>query len=104
MKVTLQDIMKALVLEDVSTSIHYDKERNTFYLDLETRAKSDLHLYEDGIIRGRYNYENDVDLDRPVDDIVRSLGFEFSNALQGRTFGDGNWFAFCDREGISYFK
>jgi transaldolase len=56
----IQDIMKALAKKGISTSMHYNSEKDQCYVDLETRAKSELHLYEDGILRGRYQYETQI--------------------------------------------
>jgi hypothetical protein len=38
------DIMKVLTQKGVSTSIHYNVTQGLFYIDLETKAKSDLYL------------------------------------------------------------
>ena len=51
--VLIQDIMRELAKRRVSTSMHYNVEKKQCYVDLETMAKSELHLYEDGMLHGR---------------------------------------------------
>ena len=72
--------MKALAFEGIETSIHYDCTNNMLYLDLNTQAKSDLCLYEDGVIRGRYDYENQLDFNNTIDSLIIQLCHEFNNA------------------------
>jgi hypothetical protein len=91
----IQDIMKVLAKNGISTSIHYNIEKDQFYLDLETRAKSDLHLYDNGIICGRYNYENHIDLSQDVENLVTDLCYEFNNALHGRDYCQIGWVELC---------
>jgi hypothetical protein len=93
--------MKLLAEHKISTSLHYHSERNQYYLDLETRAESDLHLYDDGIILGRYNYEQSIDLSEDSESIIRSLCYEFENALHGRNYCQESWLELCKSKGIT---
>jgi hypothetical protein len=88
-------LMKELAKNGVATSINYDFERDEFYIDLDTRAKSELHLYENGIIRGRYDYENSLNFEDEMPDLIRSLCYEFSNALHGRNYYNQAWAELC---------
>lgn len=88
---TIQDVMKELSKSKILTSIHYDIKKDQCYLDLETMAKSHLHLYEDGILRGRYNYETQIDLNSDIEDIICILCFEFNRAKCGRDYYSQSW-------------
>lgn len=95
------EINKGLALRGVGTAIKYDLERDLHYLDLETQAKSDLHLFENGKIVGRYNYLSELNIhDLTMEDIVRCLCFEFKRALCGRDYGSVSWFNLCKNYGI----
>ena len=96
----IQDIMKALAKKRVSTSMHYDVEKDQCYVDLETRAKSDLHLYEDGMLRGRYEYEKHVDLTQDVEELITELCYEFNHALHGRSYCQEAWAELCRSKDI----
>lgn len=96
----LETIMKTLSELNIQTSIKYDSEHQQIYLNLETDAKSHLHLFKDGIIRGRYNYQNQIDLTLPIDQLIDVLCQEFNNALHGRNFCQAGWAVLCEQKGI----
>lgn len=96
----IQDIMKALAKKGISTSMHYNSEKDQYYLDLETRAKSELHLYEDEILRGRYQYETQIDLTQDIEALVIELCHEFNNALHGRNYCQEAWAELCRSNNI----
>jgi hypothetical protein len=96
----IQDIMKALAKKGISTSMHYNSEKDQCYVDLETRAKSELHLYEDGILRGRYQYEKQIDLSQDIELLATELCHEFNNALHGRNYYQKAWAELCRSKGI----
>lgn len=61
-------------------------------IDLQTRAKSHLYLFEDGTVEGRYNYKGNVfNNAETIDDVIRNLAFEFEGCLHGRTFYNVDW-------------
>lgn len=93
----IQDLMKVLCKENITTSMHFDKEKEQCYIDLETRAKSELHLYEDGVIRGRYDYEEQIDLNQDINDLIRVLCEEFNNSLYGRNYYQESWGLLCEK-------
>jgi len=97
----IQDVMKLLAKNGVSTSIHYNSEKNQIYCDLETMAKSELHLYEDGILRGRYQYEKQIDLNQETECLLNELCIEFNHALHGRSFCQGAWADLCRSRNIT---
>jgi hypothetical protein len=99
-KMEIQDVMKALAKKGISTSMHYNGEKDQCYVDLETRAKSELHLYEDGILRGRYQYENQIDLTQDIEELVTKLCHEFNNALHGRSYCHEAWVELCRSKGL----
>lgn len=68
------------------------------YINLQTMAKSHLYLFEDGTVKGRYNYESNVfDTAETLEDVVCNLAFEFENCLHGRTFYNTNWAILYDK-------
>ena len=93
-------LMKELAKNGVATSINYDFERDEFYIDLDTKAKSELHLYENGIIRGRYNYENSLNFEDEMPDLIRGLCYEFSHALHGRNYYNHAWVELCGKNDV----
>ena len=93
-------ILKELSKQKIRTSIHYNTERDQFYLDLETQAKSDLHLYEDGTLRGRYDYETEIDFQGDLEDTVTSLCREFNYALHCRSYYQPAWAELCKSKNI----
>jgi D-alanine-D-alanine ligase-like ATP-grasp enzyme len=98
--VLIQDIMRELAKRRVSTSMHYNVEKKQCYVDLETMAKSELHLYEDGMLHGRYQYEKIIDLSQNIEEIITELCHEFNNALHGRGYCQQEWADLCRERGI----
>ena len=76
----LLEILRELSKE-VNCSMKYDVEREQLFIDLKTDAKSELHLYQDGVIRGRYDYENQLDLNSKMSDLIVVLCWEFDNLV-----------------------
>jgi len=99
--INLVDLLKELIINGVFTTIQYDIPKNQLFLDLDTRAKSDLYLYEDGILRGRYNYENQIDLTQEMDTLIDELCREFIRAQCGRDYGQEGWFNLCKERQIN---
>ena len=97
----LKDIMKELCKKNVSTHMRYDKDKDLFFLDLETGAKSHLYLYEDSIIRGRYDYHNSIDLRQEPYELLKTLCLEFNDALHGRNYYQCEWGTLCEEYGIT---
>ena len=96
----IKDVMKALTNKGVSTSMRFNTEKQQFYVDLETRAKSELHLYEDGILRGRYEYEKKIDLTQDIEELIIELCHEFNNSLHGRGYYQDVWGDLCSENNI----
>lgn len=94
------NIMKVLAKYGIITSIHYNMKKDQFYSDLETRAKSELHLYEDGMLRGRYEYEEQIDLTEDIEELITQLCYEFKNALHGRDYCQDVWLSLCKSKGV----
>ena len=98
-KLRLLDILKALS-KDVYCSMEYDTEKEQFCIDLKTMAKSDLFLYEDGMLRGRYN-EKQINLNDEMEVLIVTLCREFDRALCGRDFGQAEWFELCKKNNVN---
>jgi hypothetical protein len=97
-RMRLLEILK-LLSKDVYCSMEYDTEKEQFFIDLKTMAKSDLHLYEDGILTGRYD-EKTIDLDKENDTLINTLCWEFKSALCGRDYGQAEWFKLCKQHNV----
>ena len=98
----IQKIFLLLHKNGVTTDARIDVEDNV-YLDLNTGAKSRLYLYEDGTLKGRYNYKNKVDLTLSEGDILRDLCYEFVNCLHGRDYFNHDWKKLCEKQNIKLF-
>lgn len=96
----IQDIMLELAKNGITTSMSYDSERKQVYIDLQTDAKSHLHLYEDGIIRGRYDYENFINFSQSKEYLILNLCDEFNDALHGRNYCQKAWADLCRAKDI----
>ena len=89
------DLFVELRRKGVLTTIDYNSQNNSVYLDLETGAKSHIYLYPDGKILGRYNYESKVDMNQPVNDLIKDLCVEFLTSLHGRGYYQAAWRDLC---------
>lgn len=94
----LGKVILYLSSKGIDTSNSFDDNGN--YIDLKTEAKSHLHLYEDGTLKGRYDYETKLDLSKPIGEVVKDLCNEFNNALHGRSFGNEDWIRLCVDMGV----
>jgi len=96
----IHDVMMGLAKKGISTSMHYDENKKLCYIDLNTKAKSHLHLFEDGMLYGRYDHEKKIDLTKNIEDIVTELCHEFNDALHGRNYCQQAWADLCVSKGI----
>lgn len=94
------EILKALVEKGIVVSLCYDTDRNEMYANLNTNTKSHLYLYNDGMLRGRYDYESQLDLSRSIDDLIVDLCNEFENATHYRSFGNDAWIKLCEENNV----
>lgn len=98
----IYDIAKLLCLNGVETTNCLNTETGEFYLNLNTLAKSHLYLYEDGTVKGRYNYSSSIDFSQDKDHILRELCFEFVNSLCNKGFGSSDWFDLCKKMEVKW--
>ncbi len=98
--IRITDIMYVLVKEGIYTSLRYDRDNNEVSINLNTQAKSELYLAEDGMLYGRYDYTKQIDLSGCMDYVIFELCLEFTKALHGRDYGNENWFKLCKKKGI----
>ena len=54
-----------------------------------------MYWYIDGTMRGRYDYANQIDLTKSVEDIILDLCYEFKHSLHHRKSGSADWFELC---------
>lgn len=94
------DLFIALREKNVDAELCYYVSDKKIYINLNTQAKSHLHLYPDGTIFGRYGYENKIDLNQSVSDVLKQLCIEFIGSLHGRKYYNDNWALLCDENGI----
>lgn len=99
-KLMLTDIMKALAMEGIATSLEYNVSADDFMLDLKTEAKGHLHLYENGMLYGRYNQAKQLNLASDIESLITELCFEFKLAIMGRDYYSKDWAALCAQKGI----
>lgn len=90
-------ILKLLALEDISATVKYDREKDLFYVDLKTEAKSHLYLYENMMLKGRYGYEEELDKELDNEQLLRQLCFIFKICLHGRDFWNPKWAQLCKK-------
>jgi len=98
----IRDILVELTKLGIHPSMHYDIDMNQCYLDLNTQAKSHLYLYEDGILRGRYQYQKEIDFNDDIEHMITILCNVFKRSLCGRDYGNPTWAELCDSKGIKY--
>ena len=96
----LLNILKALANKNIEATITFDIHKKMFCLNLNTMAKSNLTLFEDQIIIGRYDYQKKMDLDKDIDEILHDLCYEFVWSLHHRNQGNGAWFDLCDEYNV----
>ena len=96
----LEELVKELAYQGVCTTMHYDIDKKEMYLDLETRAKSHLYLYESGLLCGRYDYKKQIDLNQEADNLITELCQEFNHALHGRSYCQSSWADLCRTKGV----
>jgi hypothetical protein len=94
------EIVKELVIKGIDVTLKFDADRNEMYADLNTDTKSHLYLYENGMLRGRYDYEKQIDLSHNIDNLIIALCNEFEHATYGRSFGNSNWIDLCDENNV----
>jgi len=98
--ITILGIQKILSSEGIDTTILYDSDLGQHYIDLDTRAKSHLYLYQDRTLRGRYGYEVVIE-ETDRESLTRRLCLEFVDALYGRDYYNEYWAELCKRTGIN---
>lgn len=91
-------ILREIVKDGLTPILIYDVSKDKIYLDLQTMAKSHLYLYEDGLVEGRYGYNNVLDLES--NSIKEELCWEFINCTKGRDYYSANWSIFCEKQQI----
>ena len=90
-KMKIQEIMKELTIRAIDASMHYDKEREKFFIDLNTMTKSSLCLYECGRMLGRYQYQKEINLEQDIEMLIDDLCVQFTRAMHGKDYGNEVW-------------
>lgn len=90
------ELLKDLTKENIWASVHYNEDSDEFFIDLNTHAKSHLHLYENGVLVKRYD-RTEIVFDELI---LRKLCVEFKDSLCGRDYGNQDWFKLCEKLGI----
>ena len=98
----IKEITKQLTIKKINASIHFNLEKDKFYIDLNTEAKSHLYLYDDGTLEGRYGTKK-INLNTDIESILLTLCEEFNEALCYRTYGNSCWFDLCKKMNVKLF-
>ena len=98
----IKEITKQLTIKKINVSIHFNLEKDKFYIDLNTEAKSHLYLYDDGTLEGRYGTKK-INLNTDIESIIITLCEEFNEALCYRTYGNSYWFDLCKEMNVKLF-
>lgn len=86
------DVVKELVKMGLTgVEINYYPDRDVFSYNLNTGAKSGLELFDDFHVEGRYSYENNIDSDQDIQEVIEDLFWEFKGCLHGRDFYNSEW-------------
>lgn len=86
------NVVKELIKLGLSgVKIEYNENKEMFYYDLNTGAKSGLRLYEDFTLEGRYGYREALNKDQCVNELICDLFYEFKYCLCGRDFYNQEW-------------
>ena len=91
------EIGKYLAEQNISVTLCFHSETKQYYWDLNTQAKSDLHLYEDLTLKGRYGYISKLE-NETLEENIQSLCWEFKDCLHGRDYGSCAWFELCKKK------
>lgn len=95
------EIQKFLVKKGISVTLNWSRADEQFYLDLNTRAKSGLHLYEDLTLVGRYDKTKlRINENETIESVGESLCWHFFDCLHGRNYWNGDWEKLCNEYNI----
>lgn len=94
-----QNIISFILDKKIEISIKKDQESEEIYFDLNTQAKSWLHLYPNNdnsfTVRGRYGYETTISYNNSEEDdfnrVFKELCYEIKHCLHGRDFMNTDW-------------
>ncbi len=92
------EIQKFLVKKRICPTLNYSRADEQFYLDLNTKAKSSLYLYEDLTLIGRYDLKKKLIINQndSIESVVESLCWHFLDCLHGRDFWNADWERLCE--------
>lgn len=102
----IYDLVGKLVVDfGVEINLESDVE-NKLYFNLNTQAKSHMHLYieEDKlVVKKRYNEEDSLTLDETVsvEEIISWLAYNYTTCIHGRSFGSEAWDKLCAKYDIT---
>jgi hypothetical protein len=88
------EIAKYLALHKIEVTLNFNPKKNQYYWDLNTQAKSDLLLYEDLTLEGRYGYTSKLDHDT-IEDNIQTLCYEVLRCKHGRDYISCAWSDLC---------
>lgn len=98
------EMFKTLIDHGIEISL-FKKTDNTYYADLNTRAKSHLHVCEkDGVVvfEMRYEKESKISADEdPLALVYQAASCYAYECICGRDFGSKEWDALCEELDIT---
>lgn len=88
------EIAQYLAARKIEVTLNFSSKKNQYYWNLNTQAKSDLFLYEDLTLEGRYDYISKLEYDT-VEENILQLCYEYRNCRLGRDYGSCYWSDLC---------
>lgn len=93
------EILKALNNEGITLGdVRFSD--GMFGMSLNTQAKSDMTLYENGLLEMRYSNDY-IDFGDSIEDIIRKLCINFCSCVAGRDYFSREWADLCVKYGIA---
>ncbi len=96
-KFTISDIIHYLAKEGIEPTLCYSDKSESYYYDLDSRAKSHMHLYEDFTLKFRYDTKVELDVGQySIEEIIFDICQAFNEyALRGRDYCNLKWVDLC---------
>lgn len=85
------DLVSRLVSLGLEVTMCYDRIEDKPYFNLNTGAKSNLHLYYDGSFKMRYDRTGNVYKEQNLYDAIDEVYSLFTIAMHGRDFFNLEW-------------
>jgi hypothetical protein len=88
------EIVEHLAIHGINPILMHSSVTGKYYFNLQTMAKSDLYLFDDLSVEGRYGYKSKI-VEETLEENIRELCYEFANCLCGRDYYSSDWATLC---------